>query len=92
MQTNILEYLEATAPRLPDKIAYSDGIDHLTFSTLSHHARALGSALAEKGYYRRPIAVLMKSTPIPLPPFTAVSMRGAFTYRLTSKCLPRALN
>ena len=54
MQTNILEYLEATAPRLPDKIAYSDGTDNLTFAELSHHARALGSALAQKGYYRRP--------------------------------------
>lgn len=63
MQTNILEYLEATAPRLPEKIAYSDGTDHLTFKALSHHARALGSALAQKGYYRRSIAVLMKKHP-----------------------------
>ena len=63
MQTNILEYLEATAPRLPDKIAYSDGTDNLTFAELFHHARAVGSALAEKGYYRRPIDVLMKKHP-----------------------------
>ena len=61
MQTNILEYLEATAPRLPNKIAYSDGTDNLTFAELFHHARALGSELAKMGYYRRPIAVLMKN-------------------------------
>ena len=71
MQTNILEYLEATAPRLPDKIAYSDGTDDLTFSELSHYARALGSALAERGYYRRPIAVLMKKHPDGRPDFAA---------------------
>ena len=27
MQRNVLEYLEATAPRLPDKVAFSNGAD-----------------------------------------------------------------
>ena len=78
MQTNILEYLEATAPRLPDKIAYSDGVDHLTFSQLSHHARALGSALAKRGYYRRPIAVLMKKHPNTVAAFYGCVYAGCF--------------
>ena len=78
MQTNILEYLEATAPRLPEKIAYSDGTDNLTFSQLFHHARALGSALAEKGYYRRPIAVLMKKHPSTIAAFYGCVYAGCF--------------
>ena len=78
MQTNILEYLEATAPRLPDKIAYSDGTDDLTFSELSHHARTLGSALAKKGYYRRPIAVLMKKHPNTVAAFYGCVYAGCF--------------
>ena len=78
MQTNILEYLEATAPRLPDKIAYSDGTDDLTFSELSHYARALGSALAERGYYRRPIAVLMKKHPHTIATFYGCVYAGCF--------------
>ena len=78
MQTNILEYLEATAPRLPEKIAYSDGTDNLTFFELSHRARALGSALAKKGYYRRPIAVLMKKHPSTVATFYGCVYAGCF--------------
>ena len=78
MQTNILEYLEATAPRLPNKIAYSDGTDHLTFAELFHHARALGSELAKMGYYRRPIAVLMKKHPGTVATFFGCVYAGCF--------------
>ena len=78
MQTNILEYLEATAPRLPNKIAYSDGTDHLTFAELFHHARALGSELAKMGYYRRPIAVLMKKHPNTVAAFYGCVYAGCF--------------
>ena len=31
MMTNLLTYLEETVVRLPDKTAYSDGTDSLTF-------------------------------------------------------------
>ena len=78
MQTNILEYLETTAPRLPDKIAYSDGTDHLTFAELFHHARATGSALAAKGYYHRSIAVLMKKHPNTVAAFYGCVYAGCF--------------
>ena len=78
MQTNILEYLEATVPRLPDKIAYSDGTDHMTFAELFHNARAAGSALAQKGYYRRPIAVLMKKHPNTVAAFYGCVYAGCF--------------
>ena len=45
MQTNLLEYLEATAPRLPRKTAYSDGTDSVSFAELLRASRAVGSAL-----------------------------------------------
>ena len=34
MQTHLLDYLEATAPRLPRKTAYSDGTDSVSFAEL----------------------------------------------------------
>ena len=43
MQRNVLEYLEATAPRLPDKVAFSNGTDSLTFGQLSRSARGIGT-------------------------------------------------
>jgi len=78
MQTNILEYLEATAPRLPDKVAYSDGTDDLTFSELHHMARAVGSALFRAGYRREPIAILMNKHPREIAAFYGTVYAGCF--------------
>lgn len=63
IQTNILQYLEATAPRVPDKIAYADGTDSICFSELLRASRAIGSALIEAGYKKEPIAILMDKHP-----------------------------
>ncbi len=62
-QTNILQYLEATAPRLPHKIAYSDGKTNVTFSELHRTSRSLGSALLRQGIERQPVAILMEKHP-----------------------------
>ena len=78
MQTNILEYLEATVRRLPDKVAYSNGTDHLTFSELSHHARSIGSALLKNGYTHAPIAILMEKHPNEVAAFFGAVYAGCF--------------
>ena len=44
--TNAAEYLERTAARVPDKIAFSDASGSLTFGQLLTRARALGTVLA----------------------------------------------
>ena len=78
MQTNILEYLEATAPRLPEKIAYSDGQNDMTFSALLSNSRAVGSALLEKGYGQEPIAILMAKQPAQIAAFYGCVYAGCF--------------
>lgn len=55
---NILEYLEATACRLPDKIGFSDDKRELTFAQAINHARVLGTALTVYGQ-KRPVAILI---------------------------------
>ena len=44
--TNAAEYLERTAARVPDKIAFSDASGSLTFGQLLTRARVLGTVLA----------------------------------------------
>ncbi len=78
MQTNILEYLEHTVTRLPDKIAYSDGTDALTFSELFDASRAIGSALLHRGYTREPIAILMAKHPREIAAFYGTVYAGCF--------------
>ena len=78
MQTNILEYLERTVVRLPDKIAFSDGTDHMTFADLSQSARCIGSYLLDHGYGRGCVAVLMDKHPVQIAAFFGVLYAGGF--------------
>lgn len=78
MQTNILEYLEATAPRLPDKVAYSDGMDDLTFSALYRTSRAIGSGLLARGYRKAPVAILMNKHPNEIAAFYGAVYAGCY--------------
>ena len=78
MQNNILEYLERTVVRVPDKIAFSDGKDVLTFAELSASARSIGSYLLSKGYTRRGIAVLMDKHPTEIAAFFGALYAGCF--------------
>lgn len=55
---NILEYLEATALALPDKVGFSDEKRELTFAQMVNNARVLGTALSVYGK-RRPVAILI---------------------------------
>ncbi len=78
MQTNILEYLEATAPRLPQKIAYSDGSDHMTFAQLHEASQRIGSALVSEGFSKGPVGILMKKHPTQVAAFYGVVYAGGF--------------
>ena len=78
IQTNILQYLEATAPRVPDKIAYADGTDSICFSELFRASRAIGSELIKAGYAKEPIAILMDKHPRVPAAFYGVVYAGCY--------------
>lgn len=48
MQRNVLEYLEETVKRVPDKIAFANDKTQLTFQQFSDDIRAIGSELIGK--------------------------------------------
>ena len=63
MQKNVLEYLEASARRCPDKIAFTDGARSFTYAQLLSCAKGLGTHLARTApCLRRPVAVLIGRT------------------------------
>ncbi len=78
MQTNILEYLEQTVLRVPDKIAYSDGKTDLSFSALFRAAKGVGSALLHRGYRREAVAILMTKHPYEIAAFYGAVYAGCF--------------
>ena len=78
MQRNVLEYLEATAPRLPEKVAFHNGTEGLTFGQVSRAARGIGTFLAQKGLEREPVVVFMEKHPKSVAAFFGVVYSGCF--------------
>lgn len=78
MQTNILEYLEKTAERVPDKTAFADEKTSLTFYEFEQRAKKTGTYLAQHGIYHQPVIVYMKKTPDILAAFFGVVYGGCF--------------
>ncbi len=78
MQTNILEYLEFTVKQSPDKIAFGDETDTMSFSELYEAAKALGSGLISKKIYKSPVIVYMDKKPSTIAAFLGVVYSGNF--------------
>lgn len=64
MLSNMLEYLEATAARVPERVAFYDEREALTFRGLLETARRIGTALAAAAKPRSPVALLLDSRSI----------------------------
>ena len=78
MIRNILEYLEKTAKRLPDKIAFSGAEGTITFAELEETAKRIGTYLTRFGGRSCPIAVMMQKTPVSVAAFLGVVYSGNF--------------
>lgn len=89
MQKNILEYLEKTSLTHKDKLAFSNGKEGLTFGEVYDRSRAVGSFLADNGYYREPIAVIMDKHPNTLTAFWGTVYAGCF-YACIDEKMPQA--
>ena len=85
MITNILDYLDASAARYPDKIAFGDEKTALTFSQLQDRARRGGTYLASRIAPGSPVAVFMEKTPECLAAFFAAVSAGCFYVPLDTK-------
>ena len=89
MQKNILEYLEATAARLPQKIAFSTGKESMTFGEVLEGARSIGSFLANKGFYKESVVIFMDKHPRTVTAFWGVIYAGCFYVCIDEK-MPKA--
>lgn len=88
MQTNVLEYLEKTVVRVPDKVAFANESEGLTFRQVYDQARGVGSFLHEKGFYNQPVVVFMKKHPNTITAFLGTIYSGNFYVPLDEE-MPR---
>ena len=59
MYGNVLEYLENAAAKWPDRLAFADEKESLTFAALMDAARRIGTGLTAYAAARQPVAVVM---------------------------------
>lgn len=78
MQNHILDYLEASAARVPDKVAFSDENYRITFRALRSMACRVGTFLHRQGVYREPVAVFMDRSSLEIAAFLGVVAGGCF--------------
>ena len=88
MLTNVLEYLEQTVTRLPDKVAFANEEMGLTFAQVYHQARAIGTHLHNEGFYKKPVVVFMKKHPKTIVAFLGTIYSGCFYVPLDEE-MPR---
>ena len=87
--TNILEYLEQTVIRVPNKTALTNGEEGLTFQQLYDQSRAVGSFLYREGFYKQPVVVFMKKHPTTLAAFFGAIYAGCYYVPLDDE-MPRS--
>lgn len=78
MRNHVLDYLDETVKRVPDKAAFCDDKSQYTFRELDQVTASIGSALAKKGYYREPVIVFMKKSVQEIAAFFGVIRSGCY--------------
>ncbi|HAN21656.1 MAG TPA: AMP-dependent synthetase [Clostridiales bacterium] len=78
MQRNILEYLEKTVQEFPDKIAFANDTELMTFRQLSENAKAIGSFLIGQAHEKEPVVVFMGKRPRTIATFMGVLYAGCY--------------
>ena len=80
MNINVLQYLESSVNKVPDKIAFTDQKNQITYKELGLSSKRIGSEIYRKtnGQIRRPIVVFVDRNIESLVAFMAVAYSGNF--------------
>ncbi|MBP3476231.1 MAG: amino acid adenylation domain-containing protein [Lachnospiraceae bacterium] len=60
MKANVTYWLDETAAKFPSKTAFADEQKEITFGDLQKQAQAIGTRIAEKGLFKKPIVVFLE--------------------------------
>ena len=60
MKANVTYWLDQSAERLPDKIAFADEHKEITFGQLKIQAMALATRMLEKGLFKKPVVIYLE--------------------------------
>ena len=60
MKANVTYWLDQSAERLPDKVAFADERKEITFGQLKAQAMALATRMLEKGLFKKPVVIYLE--------------------------------
>ena len=75
---NVLEYLEASAAKYPNKIAFADEEKSVTYARLQQEAKRMAAGLLQRTNPREPVAVLGEKSVDTVTAFLACVYAGCF--------------
>lgn len=75
---NVLEYLEMTAPRVPEKVAIGAPEGSLSYGELLRQAKSVGSFLHGTGLYGKSVVVFMHKSPQTIAAFLGAIYAGCY--------------
>ena len=78
MIKNVTEWLDKTALKMPDKIAFSTGEQSLTFAQLRAESRSCATELAKRGLIKQPVVIAMDREPHIISAFMGAAYSGNF--------------
>ena len=78
MQNHVLDYLDNTVKRVPEKIAFANENEALTFLDVYNQNRAVATFLMKKDLYKEPVVVFMNKHPKTITAFFGVINSGNF--------------
>lgn len=78
MQNHVLDYLNDIVTKKPDKLAFANDVEGMTFQQIYDQSRAVGTYLYQKGVYHKPVVVFMNKHPKEVTAFFGVITAGDF--------------
>ena len=78
MKHHVLNYLNEIVQKKPDKVAYSNGTESLTFAEVYRQSRSLGTYCHNKGIYKKPVVIFMQKAPKEIAAFFGVITGGNY--------------
>lgn len=75
---NVLEFLENSVSKYPDKIAISDGSESFTFTQIYQNAKKIGSLLSLHTEIKQPVLVLVNRSALTLISYLGVLYAGCY--------------
>lgn len=92
MKTNVLQWLDNTAERFANKVAFADANKELTYCQLNTYAKAIASGLIQRNVFKKPVVVYINKGVDAITAFMGIAYSGNFYSPIDTEMPPQRAN